>query len=63
MKEVVKFIILQLYNYAGRNIIIILFCLSLMYIILLDKHKRKSIAIPTIILLFLILNPILYLSV
>lgn len=60
MSESVQAVIEQCIKYTGYNIIIFIFLVSIIYITVMSKHKRKSLIYPTLILIVLVINPILY---
>lgn len=49
-----------LLNYMGNGMMMILFVLSMVYIILTDKERRKYFVYPAIIIIIVIYNPICY---
>lgn len=60
MSEALSAVINNVSAYIGGSGIIWLYLASVIYILIADKHKRKSVIYPTLILMLIVVNPISY---
>lgn len=60
MSEALSAVINNVSAYIGGSGIIWFYLISVIYILIADKHKRKSVIYPTLILMLIVVNPISY---